>query len=143
MSGAFGYLFNAEMGYISNMFSAKNYSGYCTNNGYFLDSGSQVSEDGRLITFNGKNIKSPVEFISDNAGIGLAVAGGFASGGTAWVIWGVGAVLDGYSVYQHDWNPTHGLSSIAGLPPFKKTGAITATVISTYNTYFRDNNVKK
>ncbi|PHR56140.1 MAG: hypothetical protein COA44_08575 [Arcobacter sp.] len=66
----------------------------------------------------------------------LAIAGGFATGGMAWWIWGAGAVLDSRSIWMNE-DISYGLGSMA-IPPTGKVGMIWATGNATYNGFIRD-----
>ena len=76
------------------------------------------------------------EFAMKNGSIALAVGGGFATGGTAWALWGAGAALDGYSVFQSWGNFSYGAGSLA-IPPTGKYGTVWATGNAIYNGYGR------
>jgi len=68
----------------------------------------------------------------------LAIAGGFATGGMAYWIWGAGLALDARSVYMNE-NISYGLGSMA-IPQTGKIGMVWATGNATYNGFIRDTN---
>ena len=71
------------------------------------------------------------------ASLGVAVAGGFATGGTAWFLWGTGAALDGYSIYQNNMDLSYGLGSLTP-PPTGKVGTIWSIGNAINNGYIRN-----
>jgi hypothetical protein len=66
-------------------------------------------------------------------GAGLILLGTVTTGGTAWVVWGAGAALDGHSFYESDYDPMQLAPSLLSTPKTGIVGAVTAGGVMIYN----------
>jgi len=83
------------------------------------------------------NVRPFGEVLKDNAGTILAIGAGVTSGGVSLVLWGGGALLDGYSIYEHGGDMTYGLGSL-GIPAAGKYGTVWSVGNGIYNGNMRD-----
>lgn len=77
-----------------------------------------------------------LEFVKENAGIGIAIAGGFATGGTAWALWGIGTYMDvSTAIKKEDESYMYGIVAIPGTGTI---GTVWAVGNAIFNTHMRE-----
>ena len=128
VTGAFTHLFNTEN--IAKAFGnpQKSVTFGCTNNGCY---GAKINPN-----YNVNWSKIAANAFQENswmASMTLAVAGTATTGGGAWVLWAIGAGIDGVSVYQTK-DFTQGAGSFA-TPRTGKPGGIWSIGTTIYNKF--------
>jgi hypothetical protein len=135
MTGAFIHLFNAE-GTRLIAYTKGNFVGLKEEK--YTDF-SNTEKFGKAVDSLGVTREVFQGGLRNVGSVALAIMGGFISGGTAWGVWGAGAMLDGYSVYEHGGDLSYASGSAVGLLPLNnKVGAVIGTGMSVYNGYLRD-----
>jgi hypothetical protein len=80
------------------------------------------------------------EFALNGLSVIAAITGGFLTGDSSWVAWGVGAALDSRSVWMNNMDYSYATGSLGGMPLFGKQGVAIGVGASIYNGFLRDNN---